>query len=180
MKSLLDVLLDIKNSSVGNEIDELNETSPPGLRVISSNSFISSFRTSKHRSALNAAGLYARYEERAGIVEHDGDLDRAVAEARAWHEVAGIWWRQHGSRVWDHLCAGCGRPLGDSSDVLLLPHGERAHAGEAHQCVLAYGRRWKREAAAALAEIGIPAPPEVAAEIEGESETRMSATNGVA
>jgi hypothetical protein len=100
------------------------------------------------------------YEERAAIRQFDGGEDRARAEARAWHEVAGRWYREYGTPTSAALCAGCGIPIGDGADVLLLPRGERAHAGDGYACVRAYGKRWKREAAAALANIGIPAPSE--------------------
>jgi hypothetical protein len=115
---------------------------------------------------LDAADLRDRYEERAAICEFDGGRDRARAEARAWKEVANIWHRQHGTRTSGDLCAGCGEALGDEADVLLLPHGERAHADDGYTCIRAYGRRWKSEAAAALAALGIPSPS--AAEIDAE------------
>ena len=110
--------------------------------------------------AYDAGALRDRYEERAAIIEFDGQEDRARAQARAWHEVAAIWYRQHGKRTPGHLCAGCGLPIKDSN-VFTLPLGERVHAGDsdrAYKCLHAYGHRWKATAAKALVEIGIPAP----------------------
>ena len=108
---------------------------------------------------LDADDLRHRYEERAAICESDGQQDRPRAESRAWHEVAAIWYRQNGTRTRSDLCAGCGKPISESDEVLLMPHGERAHAGQVQRCVIAYGRRWKTEAAIALMAIGIPSPP---------------------
>jgi hypothetical protein len=103
------------------------------------------------------------YEERAAIREFDGGEDRAEAEAMAWREVASMWYRLHGSRTPADFCAGCGRPIGQASEVLLLPLGERAHADRL-RCIQVYGRRWRHQAALALDAIGIPAPPEIAVE----------------
>ena len=110
---------------------------------------------------LDGDDLRHRYEERAGICEFDGHQDRPRAESRAWHEVAAIWYRQHGNKTPDHICAGCGKPLGDSDVVWVMPGGERAHAGTVQRCIIAYGRRWKTEAADALMAIGIPSPPKL-------------------
>jgi hypothetical protein len=49
------------------------------------------------------------------------------------------------------------KPLA-GAEVLLLPHGEHAHANPDYGCIIAYGRRWKGAAASALAQYGIPAP----------------------
>ena len=76
----------------------------------------------------------------------------------AWNYVAALWYRQHGAQVPADRCAGCGRPI-SSGDVLLLPHGERAHADREYGCIIAYGRRWKAAAAKALAVVAIPTPP---------------------
>jgi len=120
---------------------------------------------------LGASDLLDRYEERAAIVQFDGGEDRRRAEARAWNEVAAIWYRQHGEKAPGGLCAGCDEALGAGTDVLLLPHGERAHADDGYDCVIAYGRSWKKVAAAALASLGIPSPS--ADEIEPELVTAL-------
>jgi hypothetical protein len=72
--------------------------------------------------------LRDRYEERATIRQHDGHYSQEEAERLAWGEVAEIGYRQHGTRTSGDLCAGCGKALDGEADVLLLPHGERAHA----------------------------------------------------
>jgi hypothetical protein len=93
------------------------------------------------------------------------DADPARAEARAWRDAAAIWYRRHGKHVRGDLCAGCGRPLDGTAGVILLPFGERAHAVNGYTCVHAYGLRWKRQAATALAAAGIATPREIEVEI---------------
>ncbi len=144
MASLLDTLRQIADSqpAVSREYEknEINEIMP-------------SQREPMARSpVLGAADLRPLYHSMASPL-------------RGWNAAAAIWHRQHGERVPGHLCAGCGTPLDGGADVLLLPHGERAHAGGGYMCVIAYARRWKREAAMALTAIGIPTPPEIVAEI---------------
>jgi hypothetical protein len=111
------------------------------------------------------------------LVYQDGRDTPAKAQARAWNAVAALWNRQQGTRTSGALCAGCGKPLNGEADVLLLPYGERAHTGNGYSCIHAYGRRWRREAAAALAAIGIPTPAAIMAEAkEVTRDTSQSAT----
>jgi hypothetical protein len=113
---------------------------------------------------LDAADLRDRYAERAAIVEFDGKVGRARAEARAWNEVAVIWFRQHGEKAPDGRCAYCGRALSDEADVLLLTRCERSRASP-ECCIITYGQRWRCQAAVGLAAIGIPTPLAIVTEI---------------
>lgn len=108
---------------------------------------------------FDAADLCYFYNERAGICEDIGQ-DRAQAEARAWNQVALQWHRQQRTAISADLCAGCGQPLDGAPDVVIFPHGERAHANDGFDCIRRYIERWKREAATALLEMGIPMPVE--------------------
>jgi len=157
-------------TSTGRAKSEKSEKSHPGAALSSHISLISQseWRQKIGAALLDAADLLDRYEERAAHVRNDGGDMLANAEAMAWNEVAAIWYRQHGARISGDLCAGCGKPIECEADVLLMLHGERAHAG--HACIRAYARRWKREAAAALAAFGIPAPPETEAAIDDKPE----------
>jgi hypothetical protein len=114
-------------------------------------------RSAVEPATLSAADWRAEYDECAGIAEFDGHRSRADAERMAWLSVANRWYCLHGEPVPAALCAGCRRPL-SGSEVLLLPHGERAHVDADHGCIIAYGRRWKVAAAAALETMGIPTP----------------------
>ena len=122
-------------------------------------------RQGRSDAFLEAVDFHTRYEECVATCEFDSGQDRARTEARAWNEVAALWYRQLGTSTSGDLCAGCGQALGAEADALLLPHGERAHARNGYACILAYGRRWKREAVAGLEAIGIPTPTAIAAEI---------------
>jgi hypothetical protein len=94
------------------------------------------------------------YLERAAIREYDGGLTRAEADRRAWRETANRWWHEHGFRAPPGICCGCAKPV-SLAEAIPLPHEQRAHDAD---CVAAFGRRWLREAAEALARFGIPAP----------------------
>jgi hypothetical protein len=95
------------------------------------------------------------YLERAAIRELDGHLSRAEADRRAWRETANRYWHQHGSRSAPSVCCGCGKPV-SLAGAIPLPHDQRVHDAD---CMAAFGRRWLKEAAEALAKFGIPAPP---------------------
>jgi hypothetical protein len=94
------------------------------------------------------------YLERAAIREYDGGLTRAEADRRAWRETANRWWHEHGFRAPTGICCGCAKPV-SLAEAIPLPHEQRAHNAD---CVAAFGRRWLKEAAEALAQFGIPAP----------------------
>jgi hypothetical protein len=94
------------------------------------------------------------YLERAAIREFDGLLPRQEADRRAWRETANRWWHEHGSRSAPGICCGCGKPV-SLADAIPLPHEQRVCDAN---CMAAFGRRWLREAAEALARFGIPAP----------------------
>jgi hypothetical protein len=106
-------------------------------------------------TAWTAEEWRAYYLERAAIREFDGLLPRAEADRRAWRETANRWWHEHGSRSAPSLCCGCGKPV-SLADAIPLPHEQHVHDAD---CMAAFGRRWLREAAEALAKFGIPAPP---------------------
>lgn len=125
-------------------------------------------------ASLNAADIRYLYHERAAICEFDAGQDRARAESIAWNHVALHWHHQNSPPTSDDLCAGCREPLDGAPDVVLFPHGERAHADSGFDCIHRYIIRWKREAANALAAIGIPTPTEIAADIEESPYARWS------
>jgi hypothetical protein len=111
------------------------------------------------------------------------DWRRLYAEAladlgtpgRGWSKVALAWYVARGTPTPGDLCAGCGKPLNGAEAIDLWPHGERAHAGEGYRCIIAYGRRWKRAAAAALAPYCIPTPAEIEAKLLGKEDDGRAA-----
>jgi len=116
-----------------------------------------------HKSALLAAleaeQLRHDYDERAGIAEHDGGLCRPDAEKMAF-ETALIGWLNNPAHaapmpVEGH-CAACADPLGDDAVPVLRPGG--GHSWLDGRCTLAWLKRRRVEAAAALEAVGIPRP----------------------
>jgi hypothetical protein len=149
-------------------------SSPPPQTAAGRAPEVSSFTpfVSSPRTPETAADWRAEYQERA--VAYGLHRPRADAQRMAWHHVAALWYRHHGKRTAaGRLCAGCLQPLRKRDNILLLPHGERCHAAGDHRCVVSYGVRWKREAAAALASMGIPAPAAVLADIDGMTELTL-------
>ncbi len=117
---------------------------------------------SAHREASqalwDAPDWMAFYDERAAIREYDGHHSRAAAEQFAWSELQCEWHRLHGERSPDWQCAGCGKPV-SGSPASILPDGARVHDGLA--CLIAYGKRWRSAATAALVKMGLSKPATV-------------------
>ena len=57
----------------------------------------------------------------------------------------------HGERVPRHLCAGCREPIeGADDEALDLADGNRVHLADGYRCLIAWGRRWRAAARAAI------------------------------
>jgi hypothetical protein len=100
------------------------------------------------------------YEERAAIAEHDGGLDRAEAECRAF-EAAVVHWMNCNPPTDpgpDH-CAGCGGPLGHiGRDSVPVIRGNGEHVWVHHRCHHRLMARRYAEAVEALAAMGLTPP----------------------
>lgn len=89
-------------------------------------------------------------------------MGMAAAERRVWNIAMDLWHRRHGVKPIPHRCAGCGGRLLDGARVFVLPDGAPIHDGDRFlRCLGAYGRRWRFQAAAALAALGIVEPEDV-------------------
>jgi len=79
------------------------------------------------------------------------------ARALAWGELLDEWRHRHGQRwpVWQ--CAGCGGPIA-GIESLTLCDGNRLHF-DSSDCLLAFGKHWRAEAAAGLRALGLEPPP---------------------
>lgn len=89
-------------------------------------------------------------------------MGRAAAERRVWGIAMELWRRLHGAKPAPYRCAGCGGRL-DGARVFVLPDGAPIHdGGHFLRCLGAYGRRWRTQAAAALAAHGLVEPEDVA------------------
>jgi hypothetical protein len=79
-----------------------------------------------------------------------------AAALLAWSELEDRWHRLYGERAPEWQCAGCGKPMGARA-ALTLTDGNRVHFDQLY-CILAFGGRWRREAAAGLRALGLVAP----------------------
>jgi hypothetical protein len=98
------------------------------------------------------------FEERAGIVEFDGGLPRAEAEAQAFACCVVEWLNQHHAPSLSGRCAWCGRTE-SSSTTMVLPFGTEpgAYTWLHTECWPAWHQARQADAAVALRVMGIGA-----------------------
>jgi hypothetical protein len=97
------------------------------------------------------------FEERAAILEFDGGLPRAEAEARAFAYCVTEWINRNPTPSAPGRCLGCGG--GERPSDSLLPFGTDTigHAWVHRTCWPAWYRAREAEAMVALNSMGIPA-----------------------
>jgi hypothetical protein len=97
----------------------------------------------------------ARFDERAGFLEHDGGWVRADAEFQAFDCSVVEWLNQHPAPSQSGRCAGCGRP--ESPGAVVVPFGTQpgTHAWLHARCWPAWYQRRREEAVLALKGMGI-------------------------
>jgi len=109
--------------------------------------------------ALMLARLRDVYGERAAIIEYDGKVSRPEAERVAFETVIALWLNDVSNAAplaGAGQCAACAGPLGDDAVPVLRPGG--GHTELHRRCVMAWLKRRRAEAAAALEAVGIPWP----------------------
>jgi hypothetical protein len=99
----------------------------------------------------------AQYEERSRHHELGGGRSRAEVQLLAWRDLEWRWHKEYGERLPRGICGGCRKPIG-KAEVIPLIDGNRVHRGEQHECLIAYGRRWRGAARAALLTLGLKPP----------------------
>jgi len=100
-----------------------------------------------------------QYEERSWHNELGGRRCRAEAERLAFGELQWRWHTRHGEGMPPGICGGCQKPIGAAENIPLID-GTYVHGGDGHDCLIAYGRRWRGAATRALAAMGLMPPPE--------------------
>jgi hypothetical protein len=98
------------------------------------------------------------FDERAGIVEFDGGLPRADAEAKAFASCVVEWLNRNPERSPAGRCLGCGDR--EHAHDPLLPYGVEppGHAWLHSRCWPAWYEARKAKAVSALTAMGISAP----------------------
>ena len=98
-----------------------------------------------------------QYQERSRHRELGGRRSRAEAEILAWGELQWRWHKQEGGRPPAGICGGCRTPIRGTEAIPLID-GAYVHDGKGHECLIAYGSRWRREASAGLRALGLEPP----------------------
>ena len=109
------------------------------------------------RSTWDAEDWQAHFDERAGIAEHDGGLERADAEQRAFECCISEWLWQHPPLAsGPEQCAHCGQPLGEPGrDGLPYLTGDGGHTWLHNGCYGDWTAQCRANAVAALAKLGL-------------------------
>jgi hypothetical protein len=69
-----------------------------------------------------------------------------------------LWHKQRSERVPSGICGGCRKPI-RAAEAIPLIDGAYVHDGKGHECLIAYGSRWRRQATAELRALGLGPPP---------------------
>jgi hypothetical protein len=85
-----------------------------------------------------------------------GDRDWDATKRLAWGDLENEWHHQYGKRCPSWQCAGCDAPI-SGSQALNLPDGNRVHF-EPIDCLIRFGKRWRRDASEALVAFGLEPP----------------------
>ena len=99
----------------------------------------------------------ARFDERAGFLEHDGGWSRLEAEVQAFDCCVVEWLNQHPALSQSGRCAWCGKPQTPSAVVLPFGAGEH-HAWLHAECWPRWHQSRRVEAVMALRGMGITRP----------------------
>ena len=96
----------------------------------------------------------ARFDERAGFLEHDGGLFRVEAEVQAFESCLVEWLNRNPSSSPAGRCAWCGKP--QTPSAMVLPFGAGEHHAWLHaECWPTWYQRRREEAVLALRGMGI-------------------------
>ncbi len=109
------------------------------------------------RSTWDAEDWQAHFDERAGIVEHDGGLSRADAERQAFECCVVEWqWRNPPPDSGPERCAHCREPLDElGRDSLPYLTGDGSHTWLHSGCHGDWAAQRRAEAVAGLAIHGL-------------------------
>lgn len=107
-----------------------------------------------HPANWHAEDWRARFDERAGFLEHDGGWSRLEAEVQAFEQCIVEWLNANPSFSPAGRCTWCGKP--ETPSAMVLPFGAGEHHEWLHaECWAAWYQRRREEAVLALREMGI-------------------------
>jgi len=105
-------------------------------------------------AAWHAEDWRARFDERAGFLEHDDGWSRLEAEVRAFEQCIVEWLNANPSFSPAGRCTWCGKP--ETPSAMVLPFGAGEHHVWLHaECWSAWYQRRREEAVLALRRMGI-------------------------
>ncbi len=109
------------------------------------------------RSDLTADDWRDFYQERAAIMEYDGEISREEAERLALDWCIMTWMAANPPcGLSKELCSACGESIGRvGEDSIPLLAGRESHAWVHHTCVDEWRRQRRRLAVSALAKMGV-------------------------
>src|SRR5215472_505545 len=106
------------------------------------------------RDGWSAEDWRARFDERAGFLEHDGSLSAIDAEVRAFEYCIVEWLNANPVQSLTGRCAWCGKV--ETRSVKVVPFGAGEHHAWLHAyCWPAWHQSRQEEAAIALRRMGI-------------------------
>ncbi len=119
------------------------------------------FATCAGGEHADAEDWQAYFDERAGMGEHDGGLERADAERQAFECCVMEWlWRNPPPATGPERCIHCGEPLGEPGrDGLPYLTGDSGHVWLHSGCHGDWTAQRRAEAVSALAILGLPTTP---------------------
>ena len=82
--------------------------------------------------------------------------DHEIASRMAFNATLSAWHLDYGHVPSRTHCAGCGKPLYEYQQMMVLHDG--AHLHDSDECLAAWGEAWRTTAATALQRLGIHAP----------------------
>ena len=108
----------------------------------------------RHSANWHAEDWRARFDERAGFLEHDGGLSRLEAEVQAFKQCIVEWLNANPSFSLAGRCAWCGKP--ETPSAMVLPFGAGEHHAWLHaDCWPVWRQSRRSEAVLALRGMGI-------------------------
>ena len=153
MGALLDFLK--SNAQPSDETNEDNELRSMTTKVNSLSSFDSlEARQPHHTSVWGGEEWKTSFDERAAIMEFDGNVPRTLAEARAFQACIADWLNQNPPPPADpDTCAACGRR--EMPGAAVVPFGTGPHVWLHSACWRSWHRARIADAERTLAAMGV-------------------------